>query len=84
MIRAKEVYCLTENGDISCVATYSKSMTAKQALRNYIMQFLKHEMNTWDYPEEVKGMWKAASDFCDRERWYFTDTNNGNTYSCYD
>ena len=48
------IYELSENGTIEKKAEYTTD--TKQALINYIMQFKRHNMNTWNYPEHIDGI----------------------------
>jgi len=44
----------TGKPEIKCAAIYSQP--PKQALVDYIMQYLHHNYNTWEYPETITGI----------------------------
>ena len=71
----KHIRILDTDGVIKHIASYSPALTEKQALVNFIIQYMKHDFNTWDYPKEIDGMWKV------QDRWYWADDND-NIYTC--
>jgi len=64
------IYELEENGNITEKAIYT--VTAKQALINYVMQFKKGNFNTWAYPETLEGMRESPK----KDNAFYYDYNN--------
>lgn len=64
------IYKLDEQNHMERVATYS--VPPKQAMVNYIMQFINKNFNTWEYPEIIKGMRQSK---LVPSNWYY-DNNN--------
>lgn len=65
------IFKLEENNNrIIKIAEYA--LKPKEALRNYIMQFIKNDMNFWDYPECVEGMRESKTA---PGRWYYDITD---------
>jgi hypothetical protein len=64
------IYELDEQGNITEKAIYT--VTPKQALINYIMQFKKKNHNFWMYPETLEGIRESKTV---KDHWYF-DYNN--------
>lgn len=64
------IYELNENGKIEEKAIYT--VDAKQALINYIMQFLKNNHNTWTYPTDIEGIRESKT----KQNHYYYDYNN--------
>lgn len=67
-----------DNPNMRKVAIYS--LTPKAALVAYIMQDIFHNMNTWEYPEMVKGM--RQSDTVP-DHWYYDDFIGRRVLSAY-
>ncbi len=66
------------NPDVRKVAIYS--LSPKKALIAYIMQNIFHNMNTWEYPETIKGM--RQSDTVP-DHWYYDDFKGRRVLSAY-
>ena len=52
--------------DVRRVASYSCS--PKQALVAYVMQYIKNNWNTWEYPEMLEGMRESQTI---ADHWYY-------------
>lgn len=50
----------------------------KPALVAHIMQIIRHNFNTWEYPEVVEGMYRGIVS----SNWYY-DTQDGGTLAAY-
>lgn len=50
----------------------------KPALVAHIMQTIRHNFNTWEYPEVVEGMYQGIVS----SNWYY-DTQDGGTLAAY-
>lgn len=64
------IYELNENGDIKEKAIYT--VDSKQALINYIMQFINNNHNTWTYQNEIEGIRESKT----KQNCYYYDYNN--------
>lgn len=64
------IYELDEQGNIQKKAEYT--VTSKQALINYIMQFKKKNFNTWTYPETLPGIRESKTV---KNHWYYDQDN---------
>lgn len=54
------IYSMDEKtGDITRKAEYT--LPAKKALIAYIMQYVKHDFNTWFYPDNIDGMRQSSN-----------------------
>lgn len=61
------IYTLTEGEpDIRKRAEYT--LPPKKALVCFIEQFINKNFNTWEYPEEIKGMRESETV---KDHWYF-------------
>lgn len=66
------------NPDVRKVAIYS--LSPKKALIAYIMQNIFHNMNTWEYPETIKGMRQSDTVL---DHWYYDDFKGRRVLSAY-
>ena len=64
------IYELDEQGIITKKAEYT--VTAKQALINYVMQFKNKNFNTWQYPDTLQGMRESPTV---KDHWYYDYKN---------
>lgn len=64
------------SGNIQRKASYS--ISARESLRNYIMQTIHKNMNWWTYPYKVKGMREVDG------RWYWDDIKRGKILAAYE
>ena len=55
---SNRIFSIDNNGDVQYMASYSQP--AKQAMINYIRQFLYNDYNCWDYPDWIEGMQKTT------------------------
>lgn len=62
------IYTLDESGIYGVVPRAVYSCTPKKALINYIMQTIKHNFNTWSYPENIDGIGESATA---KDHWYY-------------
>jgi hypothetical protein len=65
------IYALTNDGKITERAVYS--ISAKQALIAYIMQYIRKNWNTWQYPQEINGIFESPTK---KGVFHFEDINN--------
>lgn len=70
-----DVFLLTPEGIITKQATYS--LSPKEALKSFIMQTIKGNMEWWTYPKDVEGMKPTTFG------WAWT-AESGNIYSAYE
>ena len=65
-------------GEMQRVATYS--LPPKAALVAYIMQAIKNDWSTWQYPEVIKGMRESQTV---SDHWYYDDFAGKRVLSAY-
>jgi hypothetical protein len=72
------IYQCDGNGKISKVAEYTTE--PKQALINYIEQYLRKNWNTADYPKHIKGIRESKTK---KNHFYFDDQKNDLVIAAY-
>lgn len=73
------IYELREGDpDIRKKAIYT--IEPKKALISYVMQEIFGNYNTWEYPEEIKGMRKSDTV---KDHWYYDDYKGRRVIAAY-
>lgn len=62
------------------VGTCAYSVGPKKAIVNYIMQYIKNNWNTWQYPEYIDGVRQSIKA---PNRYYYDDISNGKIIAAY-
>lgn len=70
------IYELKEDGNMKKIAEYTES--ARESLRNYIMQYVNNDWNTCEYPYVVNGMRMS------KHGWFFDDFTNHRVLGAYE
>jgi hypothetical protein len=74
------IYKMDEKtGKIDRQATYT--VPGKQAIINYIMQYIKHNFNTWQYPQDINGIRESDSR---KHTYYYDDIPNNSIIMAYE
>ena len=61
------IYTLTE-GEPGVRKRVEYTLPPKQALVCYVEQYINNNWNTWEYPEEIKGMRESQTV---KDHWYY-------------
>lgn len=70
--------CDEKTGKINRLCSYS--ISPKRALVTFIMQFLRRNYNTWEYPDSIPGMRESSTV---KDHWYFDDFENQRVLAAY-
>lgn len=69
-----QIYKLSADGVLSKVAEYS--LSAREALVAYIMQYVRGNYHTWNYPDHIDGMRRSNLTYA----WYYDVIDGMNSY----
>jgi hypothetical protein len=73
------IYVMDEKtGKIEMTCAYS--VGPKQAMINYIMQYIKHNWNVWQYPEQIDGVRESTKA---KDHFYYDDIRHGKIIASY-
>ncbi len=73
------IYTMDERtGHITHAATYSVS--PKKALICYVMQYINHNGNTWEYPEHIDGIRESGTV---QDHYYYDDITHDQIIAAY-
>ncbi len=56
-------------GEEKSQTIYTSTMTTKEALIAWIMQYIKHDYNTWNYPNNIEGITESKKR---KDTYYYT------------